>query len=150
MSERSLKSLTIALKIGGIWDAFMGFSFILVIGTGRLIDQPPPLDLFYAVFLGSFFLCFAYLQLFSAQNVRRYSFILGCIIFGRMFYVIQLSHRYSNRCGLCIFCYARGIKFSGSFPAAARLINWGQFTYYLINFTKGREIYTFHDVSQPI
>ena len=41
------------------------------------------------LFLGSFFLCFAYLQLFSAQNVRRYSFILGCIIFGRMFYVIQ-------------------------------------------------------------
>ena len=90
MSERSLKSLTIVLRIGGIWDAFMGFSFIFVFGTGRLIDQPPPLDLFYAVFLGSFFLCFAYLQLFSAQNVRRYSFILGCIIFGRMFYVIQL------------------------------------------------------------
>ena len=62
MSERSLKSLTIALRIGGIWDAFMGFSFIFVFGTGRLIHQPPPLDLFYAVFLGSFFLCFAYLD----------------------------------------------------------------------------------------
>jgi hypothetical protein len=68
----------------------MGLSYIFVIGTGRLIDQPPPLDLFYAVFLGSFFLCFAYLQILSALNVRRYAFNVGCIIFGRMFYVIQL------------------------------------------------------------
>jgi hypothetical protein len=42
------------------------------------------------VFLGFFFLCFAYLQILSALNVRRYAFNVGCIIFGRMFYVIQL------------------------------------------------------------
>ena len=90
MSERSLKPLAVAFTIGGIWDALMGFSFIFAIGTGRLIDQPPPLDSFYAVFLGSFFLCFAYLQILSARNIRRYAFNVGCIIFGRMFYVIQL------------------------------------------------------------
>jgi hypothetical protein len=90
MSERSLKPLAVAFTIGGVWDALMGLSYIFVIGTGRLIDQPPPLDLFYAVFLGSFFLCFAYLQILSALNVRRYAFNVGCIIFGRMFYVIQL------------------------------------------------------------
>jgi hypothetical protein len=91
MSKQSLKPLAVAFGIGGIWDALMGLSYIFLIGTGRLIDQPPPLDLFYAVFLGSFFLCFAYLQILSALNVRRYAFNTGCIIFGRMFYVIQLT-----------------------------------------------------------
>ena len=90
MSKQSLKPLAVALTIGGVWDALLGFSYIFVIGTGRAIDQPPHLDLFYAVFLGSFFLCFAYLQILSALNVRRYAFNVGCIIFGRMFYVIQL------------------------------------------------------------
>ena len=90
MSEQSLKPLAVAFTIGGVWDALMGFSYIFVIGTGRLIDQPPPLDLFYAVFLGFFFLCFAYLQILSVLNVRRCAFNVGCIIFGRMFYVIQL------------------------------------------------------------
>jgi hypothetical protein len=90
MSERSLRPLAVAFRIGGVWDALIGFACIFVIGTGRLIDQPPHLDPFYAVFLGSFFLCFAYLQILSAVNIRRYAFNVGCIIFGRMFYVIQL------------------------------------------------------------
>ena len=48
------------------------------------------MDPFYAVFLGSFFLCFAYLQFLSAVNIRRYAFNVGCLIIGRAFYVIQL------------------------------------------------------------
>ncbi|PKP19631.1 MAG: hypothetical protein CVU02_00715 [Bacteroidetes bacterium HGW-Bacteroidetes-19] len=63
--------------------------YIFVIGNGRLIDNPP-IDPFFAVFLGSFFLCFAYLQFFSAFNIRRYAFNVGCLIIGRLFYVIQL------------------------------------------------------------
>jgi hypothetical protein len=90
MSDRSLKPLAVAFTVGGIWDTLLGFSYIFVIGTGRLIDQPPPLDQFYAIFVGSFFLCFAYLQIFSAMNIRRYALNVGCIIFGRLFYVIQL------------------------------------------------------------
>jgi hypothetical protein len=37
--------------------------------------------------------CFAYLQLFSAFNIRRYLFNVGVVIFGRLFYVI-LSFAY--------------------------------------------------------
>jgi hypothetical protein len=90
MPEKPLKPLAVAFVVGGVWDALLGVSYIFAIGTGRLIDQPPPLDLFYAVFLGSFFLCFAYLQILSAWNVRRYAFNVGCIVFGRLFFVIQL------------------------------------------------------------
>jgi hypothetical protein len=45
---------------------------------------------FIAVFLGSFFICFAYLQFLSAFNIERYAFNVGCLIIGRAFYVIQL------------------------------------------------------------
>jgi hypothetical protein len=54
-----------------------------------MIDDPP-VHPFYTVFLGSFFLCFAYLQFLSAFNISRYAFNVGCLIIGRSFYVIQL------------------------------------------------------------
>jgi hypothetical protein len=54
-----------------------------------MIDNPP-MDSFFAIFLGSFFLCFAYIQFLSAVNIKRYAFNVGCLIFGRAFYVIQL------------------------------------------------------------
>ncbi|MHC1702874.1 MAG: hypothetical protein AB9846_03095 [Tenuifilaceae bacterium] len=89
MKPASLKPLTITFAIGGIWDTIAGILYIFVIGTGRAIDNPQ-IDPFYAIFLGSFFLCFAYLQILSSFNIRRYAFIVGCLIFGRLFYLIVL------------------------------------------------------------
>jgi hypothetical protein len=91
MKTKSLKPLVITFAIGGIWDTVAGFLYIFVIGTGRSIDNPP-MDPFYAIFLGSFFLCFAYLQILSSFNIRRYAFNVGCLIFGRLFYVIVLFY----------------------------------------------------------
>lgn len=86
----ALIPLAITFAIGGIWDTIAGFLYIFVIGIGRIIDNPT-IDPFYAIFLGSFFLCFAYLQILSSFNIRRYAFNVGCLIFGRLFYVIVLS-----------------------------------------------------------
>lgn len=89
MKTKSLKPLSITFFASGIWDTIAGFLYIFVIGTERIIDKPP-IDPFFAVFLGSFFLCFAYLQFLSAFNIKRYTFNVGCLIIGRAFYVIQL------------------------------------------------------------
>lgn len=91
MKDRALKPLAITFAIGGIWDTIAGFLYIFVIGTGRVIDNPT-MDPFYAIFLGSFFLCFAYLQILSSFNIRRYAFNVGCLIFGRLFYVVVLYY----------------------------------------------------------
>ena len=88
---KSLKPLAITFAFGGLWDTIAGFLYLFVIGTGRAIDNPP-MHPFYAIFLGSFFLCFAYLQILSSFNIRRYAFNVGCLIFGRLFYVIVLSY----------------------------------------------------------
>jgi hypothetical protein len=89
MRHKSLKPLALTFFVSGIWDTIAGFLYIFVIGTGRIIDNPP-IDPFFAIFLGSFFLCFAYLQFLSAFNIKRYAFNVGCLIIGRAFYVIQL------------------------------------------------------------
>lgn len=89
MENRSLKPLAYTFFASGIWDTVAAFLYFFVIGNGRMIDKPA-IDPFFAVFLGSFFLCFAYLQLLSAFNIRRYAFNVGCLIIGRAFYVIQL------------------------------------------------------------
>jgi len=89
-SKAKLLPLAITFAIGGIWDTIAGILYIFVIGTGRSLDNPP-MDPFYAIFLGSFFLCFAYLQILSSFNIKRYAFNVGCLIFGRLFYVIVLS-----------------------------------------------------------
>lgn len=89
MKSKSLKYLAVTFALSGVWDIIAGFLYIFETGTGRLIDNPPTHP-FYAVFLGSFFLCFAYLQFLSAYNIRRYAFNVGCLILGRSFYVIQL------------------------------------------------------------
>lgn len=73
----------------GIWDSIAATQYLFFIGIGRKINLPLT-DPFYAIFLGSFFLCFAYLQILSAFNIQRYAFNVGCLIFGRIFYVIQL------------------------------------------------------------
>jgi hypothetical protein len=91
MKTKSLKPLAIAFALGGIWDTIAGFLYIFVIGTGRVIDNPP-MDPFYAIFLGSFFLCFAYLQILSSMNINRYALNVGCLIFGRLFYILVLYY----------------------------------------------------------
>ena len=89
MKNGSLKQLAIVFAAGGVWDSIAAVLYFFVIGTARVIDNPP-IDPFYSIFLGSFFLCFAYLQFMSAFNIRRYAFNIGCLIIGRAFYIVQL------------------------------------------------------------
>jgi len=89
MKNKSLKPLAITFFASGIWDTVAAILYFFVIGSGRIIDNPT-IDPFFAVFLGSFFICFAYLQFLSAFNIKRYAFNVGCLIIGRTFYVIQL------------------------------------------------------------
>jgi hypothetical protein len=60
MKNKSLKPLAFTFYASGIWDTIAAILYFFVIGTGRIIDNPP-IDPFFAVFLGSFFLCFAWL-----------------------------------------------------------------------------------------
>ncbi len=87
--NNKLKPLAFTFFASGIWDLIAALLYFFVIGTGRPIDEPA-IDPFFAIFLGSFFLCFAYLQFLSAFNVQRYAFNIGCLILGRGFYVVQL------------------------------------------------------------
>lgn len=91
MKTKSVKPLSISFALGGIWDIIAGFIYLFLIGTGRAIDNPP-MDPFYAVFLGSFFFCFAYLQILSSFNIRHYAFNVGCLLFGRLFYIVILYY----------------------------------------------------------
>jgi hypothetical protein len=89
MNTHLLKPLAVTFVLSGVWDTIAGILYIFFIGTGRKIDNPP-MDPFFAIFLGSFFLCFAYIQIMSAYNIKRYAFNVGCLILGRVFYVAQL------------------------------------------------------------
>lgn len=89
MKKDSLKPLSATFLLSGVWDTIAAIQYFFFIGTGRIIDNPPT-HTFYSVFLGSFFICFAYLQFLSAFNIKRYAFNVGCLIIGRSFYVIQL------------------------------------------------------------
>jgi hypothetical protein len=89
MKNKSLKPLALTFFASGIWDTVAAILYFFVIGTGRIIDNPP-IDPFFAVFLGSFFLCFAWLQFLSSFNIRRYALNVGCLIIGRAFYIILL------------------------------------------------------------
>lgn len=89
MKTRSLLPLSIAIAMGGVWDTVAGLFYLFIIGTGRPIDDPA-IHPFYAIFLGSFFLCFAYLQILSSFKIGRYAFNIGCLVFGRLFYVLIL------------------------------------------------------------
>jgi hypothetical protein len=90
MNQISLKYLAATFFASGIWDTIAAIIYLFFIGDGRKIDNPS-VDPFYTIFLGSFFICFAYLQFLSALNIKRYIFNVGCLIIGRMFYVVQLS-----------------------------------------------------------
>jgi hypothetical protein len=89
MTNKSLKPLAVIFAMSGVWDTTAGILYLFFIGTDRKIDNPP-MDSFFAIFLGSFFLCFAYMQFMSAYNIKRYAFNVGCLILGRTFYITQL------------------------------------------------------------
>ena len=89
MKNKSLNPLALTFFASGVWDTVAAVLYFFIIGSGRIIDNPA-IDPFFSIFLGSFFLCFAYLQFLSAFNIRRYAFNVGCLIIGRSFYVIQL------------------------------------------------------------
>jgi len=89
MENRSLKPLALTFFVSGVWDSVAAILYFFVIGSGRIIDNPI-IDPFFSIFLGSFFICFAYLQFLSAFNIKRYAFNVGCLIIGRSFYVIIL------------------------------------------------------------
>jgi hypothetical protein len=88
-NKKSLKPLAIIFFLSGIWDTIAAIQYFFFIGSGRKIDNPA-IDPFFSIFLGSFFLCFAYLQFLSSMNIGRYALNVGCLIIGRLFYVIQL------------------------------------------------------------
>lgn len=87
--SKSLKTLAIVFFLSGIYDAFGGILYAFLFGTGRLYDDPP-MHPFYAIFIASFLLCFAYLQILSAFNIKRYLFVIGAVIIGRVFYAVIL------------------------------------------------------------
>jgi hypothetical protein len=89
MIKNDLRPLALTFAASGIWDTVAGILYLTAIGTGRSINNPP-VHHFYSVFLASFFFCFAFLQFMSAFNIRRYAFNVGCLIFGRLFYIVQL------------------------------------------------------------
>lgn len=86
-ASRSLKALAIVFFLSGVWDIFAGFNYAFMIGT---VYTEPQVHRFYAIFLATFFLCFAYLQILSAFNIRRYLFIIGSVLIGRILYVVLL------------------------------------------------------------
>lgn len=91
MKNNSLKLLVFTFFASGVWDTIAAIMYLFFIGDGRKIDDPA-VHPFYTIFLGSFFICFAYLQFLSAFNIKRYIFNVGCLIIGRLFYVFQLFY----------------------------------------------------------
>lgn len=90
-NSKTLKAFAVTFALSGVWDTIAGILYLFVIGTGRTIDNPPT-DPFYAVFLASFFFCFAYLQFMSALDIKKYLFVVGSLIIGRFLYVIILYY----------------------------------------------------------
>ena len=87
--SKSLKAFATVFFISGLWDVFAAIFYSFMIGTGGSFDNPP-VHRFYAIFIASFLYCFAYLQILSAFNIRRYLLNIGCVFIGRIFYVILL------------------------------------------------------------
>jgi len=87
--SKSLKALAIVFFVSGLYDTFGGFYYLLLVGIDKSINNPPTHQ-FYALFIVSFLFCFAYLQLMSAFNIRRYLINVGVVILGRVFYVVLL------------------------------------------------------------
>ena len=89
VTSKALRALAITFFVSGLYDAFGGFYYALMVGAERSIDSPPT-HTFYALFIASFLFCFAYLQILSALNIRRYLLNVGVVIIGRLFYFVVL------------------------------------------------------------
>jgi hypothetical protein len=85
--SKSFRALTTVFFLSGLWDIIAGFFYAFMIGT---IFTDPPIHRFYAIFLSTFFFCFAYLQILSSFNMRRYLFIIGAVTIGRVLYFALL------------------------------------------------------------
>ena len=85
--SKSMKPLSMIFFLSGIWDFIAGLVYLFMIGT---VFTEPPVHRFYAIFIASFLFCFAYLQILSAFNIRRYLLNIGCVTIGRIFYVVLL------------------------------------------------------------
>ena len=88
-TTKALKALAITFFVSGLYDAFGGFYYLFMVGVGRSVESPPT-HTFYALFIASFLFCFAYLQVLSAFNIRRYLFNVGVVIIGRALYFVVL------------------------------------------------------------
>ena len=84
---KSLRLLAVVFFLSGIWDLFATFVYAFLIGT---VFDEPPVDRFYALFIASFLFSFAYLQILSSFNIRRYLLVIGGVFIGRILYVILL------------------------------------------------------------
>jgi hypothetical protein len=84
---KSLKPLAAVFFAGGIWDLFAALVYTFLIGT---VYTDPTVHRFYAFFIASFLICFAFLQLLSAFNIRRYLLVIGAVTIGRLLYVLLL------------------------------------------------------------
>jgi hypothetical protein len=85
--SKSLKGLAVVFFLSGIWDTIGGLIYAFMVGN---VFTEPQVHRFYAIFIASFFFCFAYLQILSSFNMRRYLFIIGCVFIGRILYVVLL------------------------------------------------------------
>ncbi len=83
--SKSLKALAIIFFLSGIWDTIGGITFLF--GSAK---SDPPIHSFYSIFIASFFFCFAYLQILSSFNIKRYLFIIGSVLIGRILYIVLL------------------------------------------------------------
>ena len=87
--SKALRALAIVFFVSGLWDILGAFFYAFQVGTGRTFDDPP-IHPFYALFIASLFLCFAYLQIASAFNIRRHLIIVGVLLIGRLIYFATL------------------------------------------------------------
>lgn len=85
--SKSVKPLAITFLLSGIWDLIAALVYAFLIAT---VFTEPPIDRFYALFIASFLLCFAYLQILSSFNIKRYLLIIGGVMIGRIIYVVLL------------------------------------------------------------
>ena len=84
-ASKSLKTMAIIFFLSGIWDTIGGITFLF--GSAKSV---PPIHSFYSIFIASFFFCFAYLQILSSFNMRRYLVIIGAVLIGRIMYIALL------------------------------------------------------------
>jgi hypothetical protein len=86
---KSTKTLAMVFFASGMFDLAGGFYYTFLVGIGRSIESPPTHP-FYAILIGSFLFCLAYVQLLSAFNIRQYLFIIGAVMISRIFYAVLL------------------------------------------------------------